>query len=275
MTISFARAADGCEIAYQRYPAPKAGAPRVVLIHALAMGMRLWDEVVHELQGSCELLLVDCRGHGRSEKRPGPYTSDLFADDLASVLDAADWPSAIVAGCSMGGCVAQAFGGRHPTRTDGLVLIDTTACYGPDAAPQWAQRAQKAADAGMQALIGFQLERWFTETFRTAHPEAVSRCVDIFLANDPACYGATCDMLANADLRAQLRMVTCPTAVLVGEEDYATPVAMAQDIAARIAGSTLTVLPKARHFSPVEAPRAIADAVLKVARQNSTQPQAL
>ncbi|MBN9083217.1 MAG: alpha/beta fold hydrolase [Rhizobiales bacterium] len=262
-----ARAADGCEITFDLYSSPAPDAPRVVLIHALAMAARQWDELVQELRDTCHLLTVDCRGHGRSEKRPGPYTGDLFADDLACVLDAAGWSSAIVAGCSMGGCVAQAFGLRHPPRTDGLVLIDTTASYGVAAMPKWAERAQRAATQGMAALVDFQLDRWFTDAFRAEQPAAVQRCLDIFLANDPACYGATCDMLAKADLRAHLDTITCPTAVIVGEEDYATPIAMAQDISARIAGAKLTILPKARHFSPVERPHAIADEVLWVAQQ--------
>ncbi|SEB90118.1 3-oxoadipate enol-lactonase [Beijerinckia sp. 28-YEA-48] len=262
-----ARAADGCELVFDLIASPVADAPRVVLIHALAMGARQWDELVRELRGSCHLLLIDCRGHGRSEKRPGPYTSDLFADDLAAVLDAAGWPSAIIAGCSMGGCVAQAFGLRHPSRTDGLVLIDTTASYGREAMPKWAERARLAAQDGMAALVDFQLDRWFTDAFRINHADAVSRCLDIFLANDPSCYGATCDMLAKADLRAEIATITCPTAVIVGEEDYATPIAMAQDIATRIADAKLTILPKARHFSPVECPRAIADEVLWVIQQ--------
>jgi 3-oxoadipate enol-lactonase len=43
-----------------------------------------------------------------------------------------------------------------------------------------------------------------------------------------------------------------PTAVMVGEEDYATPVAMAQALHDGIRGSTLTVLPGARHLTPLE-----------------------
>lgn len=65
-------------------------------------------------------------------------------------------------------------------------------------------------------------------------------------------------MLGAADLRRALAGIRAPTAVLVGEEDYATPVAMAQALHQGIAGSTLTVLKNARHLTPLEQPDAVA-----------------
>jgi 3-oxoadipate enol-lactonase len=59
--------------------------------------------------------------------------------------------------------------------------------------------------------------------------------------------------------------MTMPTAILVGEEDYATPVAMAEALHRSIQGSTLTVLPGARHLTPLEVPERIADALLALA----------
>jgi len=53
-----------------------------------------------------------------------------------------------------------------------------------------------------------------------------------------------------------------PVAVIVGEQDYATPLAAAQYLHEAIAGSTLTVLPKARHLTPMECPDLIAAQLL-------------
>jgi 3-oxoadipate enol-lactonase len=47
-------------------------------------------------------------------------------------------------------------------------------------------------------------------------------------------------------------------AVAVGEEDYATPVAMAQALHEALPQSTLTVLPGGRHITPAEKPADIA-----------------
>ena len=49
-----------------------------------------------------------------------------------------------------------------------------------------------------------------------------------------------------------------PAAIVVGDEDYATPVAMAETLCRGIKGSTLTILKGARHLTPLEAPTDIA-----------------
>ena len=253
---SIARAKDGCCIAYRVYSNP--GKPRLALIHSLALSGAMWGEVIAQLGGAAEILIYDCRGHGESERRPGPYSVELFADDLAAVLDACDWPAAVVAGCSMGGCVAQAFAGGYPQRVRGLALIDTTAWYGPNAPKDWKARGARPAAEGFQSMLEFQLSRWFSDAFRQSHPEIAEQTTRIFLANTAACYQATCEMLGNADLRAVLAGFRMAVSVIVGEEDYATPVAMAEYLHENIPNSTLTVIPGARHTTPVECPREIA-----------------
>jgi 3-oxoadipate enol-lactonase len=229
---------------------------RAALIHSLAMDREFWRPVAERLDAA--VLLYDCTGHGRSAKPAGPYSLEGFADDLAQLLDHFGWRRALVAGASMGGCVALAFAARHPQKLAALGLVDSTAWYGPDAPRQWEERAQKAIDGGLQALVEFQVTRWFSEAFRASQPQVVQKSVATFLANDVQAYAATCRMLGAADLRRSLAGIAVPTAVLVGEEDYATPVAMAQYLHEHIAGSVLSVLEKARHLTPLEKPDEVA-----------------
>ena len=76
----------------------------------------------------------------------------------------------------------------------------------------------------------------------------------VFVANDVDCYAAACGLLGAADTRAQLGSINMRTAVVVGEEDYATPVAMARQLHEAIPQSTLTIIPGARHLTPIEFP---------------------
>ncbi|MEK7877168.1 MAG: alpha/beta hydrolase [Pseudomonadota bacterium] len=268
------KTSDGCVIEYTQYTAPDPDAPRVALIHSLALDRSFWNGVVAELKAHAKLLTYDCRGHGHSGREVAKFNVGLFARDLAELLDHAGWPDATIAGCSMGGCVAQAFAALYPERAAAICLIDTTAWYGADAPGQWRERAATARTKGMSALVQFQTTRWFGDAFRAAHPEIAQALIEVFLANDVPCYEATCEMLGTTDLRALLALLRMPVAIVVGAEDYATPVAMAEALHAAIPHSTLSVLPNARHLTPVERPGDIATAILNLARNDRSRAAA-
>jgi 3-oxoadipate enol-lactonase len=259
-TVAKVRSHDGIDLAYERTPGP-ADARRVLYIHSLALDRSIWNPVVAELAGHADQLTVDCRGHGQSGRAGMPYTIEQFADDIADVFDGLGWTSATVVGCSMGGCVAQAFAARYPRRTEAAVFVDTTAWYGPTAPDDWAQRARAGREKGLAALVPFQLERWFGDDFRSAEPELMAALTDVFTANDIDSYASTCTMLGATDLRASARDVTCPSMVLVGEDDRATPVSMALDLADRLGASRLLVVPGTRHLTPLENSTAVAEAL--------------
>jgi 3-oxoadipate enol-lactonase len=225
------------------------------------MDRTFWRPVAERLAARASVLTYDCRGHGQSGKSAPAKAVAVHAEDLADLIDHLRWPSALVAGASMGGCISLAFAIAHPARVSALGLIDTTAWYGPDAPKNWEQRAGAALSSGLSSLIDFQLTRWFGEKFRAEHPDVVRDSVEVFLRNDVAAYADTCRMLGACDLRAGLASIKVPTAVVVGDEDYATPLAMAQALHAGIAGSTLAVLNGARHLTPLERPADIAGAL--------------
>ena len=253
---------DGSSLSFTRRPAPKPGAPRIVLVHSLALDRSVWNGVAERLQGDAEILAYDCRGHGRSDRRSGAYSAELFANDLVQLLDHVGWPKTAVAGCSMGGNVTLAFAGLYPDRTSALGLIDTTAWYGADAPARFAERADAARVNGMRGLIDFQLTRWFSDAYRAANPDELNRLTTLFVANDLDCYAASCALLGTVDVRPYLPSFRMPVAIVVGEEDYATPVAMARQLHEAIPQSTLTVLPGARHLTPIEHPDLIASELL-------------
>jgi 3-oxoadipate enol-lactonase len=252
---------DGTNLVYDIHGKDD-GRPRIALIHSLAMDRTFWTPVVERLAADAAVLTFDCRGHGASDKPKGPYTVEQFADDLAELMDQIGWPKAVVAGASMGGCITLAFAARYPQRAAALGLIDTTASYGaPD---KWEERAQAALKDGLKSLIDFQVTRWFTDGWRAAHPDIVKASVDIFLANDIPAYAETCRMLGAANLQDKLAGMTMPVAILVGDEDYATPVAMAETLHRGIKGSTLTVLKNARHLTPLETPERVVPALVEL-----------
>jgi len=271
MSSASATAPDGASIAYTLHRAePRNGSParpRIALIHSLALDRSFWNGVVPLLTPHADVLTFDCRGHGQSAKVKMIYTPELLAGDLASLLDHVNWPRAVIAGCSMGGCIAQAFAGVYPDRVEALAVIDSTAWYGPTAPKDWRDRAATAAAKGFEAMSAFQATRWISDAFRETHPEVIRANIDVFLANDVDCYRATCEMLGDADLRHYQASMRMPVSVVVGEEDYATPVAMSEQIHKALPHSTLSVLSNVRHLTPIECPDLIAQKILALVKQ--------
>ena len=119
MPVSKIRVRDGAQLAYEVKGRVQDAAP-LVLIHSLAMDHTFWNAVARALSDATAVVTYDCRGHGQSDKPEGPYRVEQFADDLADLLDHLGWRSAIVAGASMGGCVALAFAAAYPARAAAL-----------------------------------------------------------------------------------------------------------------------------------------------------------
>jgi len=266
MTIGRMKVRDGTELVFETRGQANSDPP-LVLIHSLGMDRAFWDAVASALIDTTALLTYDCRGHGGSDKPAGPYRVERFADDLADLLDHIGWKSAVVAGASMGGCITLAFAAGYPARTAGLGLIDTTAWY--DAPDKWEERAATAETKGLSALIEFQTTRWFSDSFRASRKDVVDASVKVFLANKPHAYAETCRMLGACNLTAALPGLTMPARIVVGEEDYAAPVAMSEALHRGISGSVMSVITGARHLTPLETPdRIVAElrALLEMAR---------
>ena len=255
MAITRIKVRDGAEIACEKRGYTKASPP-IVLVHSLGMDHTFWDPVASLLVGTTTVLTYDCRGHGQSDKPEGRYCVEEFADDLADLVEHFNWRTVVVAGASMGGCVALAYAAAYPDRAAGLGLFDTTAGYNaPDA---WEERAVTAETKGLDAMVEFQTTRWFTDAFREQHKDVVDTAVSVFLANPARCYAQTCRMLGAFDIAHALPRLKMPARIVVGEEDYATPVAMSETLHRGLARSSLTVIPNARHLTPLEHPNKIA-----------------
>ncbi len=258
----FATTRDGTRISYQLVPGNGRG--RCVLVHSLAMDKSFWNSTVAALAGACDVLILDCRGHGKSDKPEGPYSVEQFADDIADVMDHVGWTSAVVAGASMGGCVTLAFAGRHPKRVDGLGLFDTTAWYGENAPEAWAERGNKALNEGLSSSslsrkpAGSAMpSAKRTPMFSTPPSRFSWRMICRLMPPHVLCWAQpTCVRFCrNSISHATSRSVRRTTPRRRRWQKY---------LADHIPGSKMEIMEGVRHFSPLEVPVVIADALIDV-----------
>ena len=163
-----------------------------------------------------------------------------------------------LAGLSMGGYIAFAMMRLAPERIARLALLDTSAR--PDLPDQVAGREKfiALAEAGKLSEVVETLIPRFLHRNR-ANDEPLKNDVRAMAAETGAAafVRQTRAIMGRPDSRPLLSSIRCPTLVLVGEGDELTTPEMAKEIAAGIAGSTLTVVPDCGHLSTMEKPDAV------------------
>jgi pimeloyl-ACP methyl ester carboxylesterase len=229
----------------------------VLFIHGFPHNRTLWAPQLSALVDRCRCIAVDLRGFGESTIGP-PYSMDVYADDVASLLDRLAIPQAVIVGLSMGGYVAFALWRRHRARVRGLLLAGTRA--GADSAETREKRSQMIALArakGSAAVADSMITGMVGKTTRQRHPEIVD-AVHAMLESAPVegIVGALDAMRERPDSTPTLATIDVPTLIVVGDDDVLTPVAESRAMQAGIAGSRVEVLSGAGHVSNIERPAA-------------------
>jgi 3-oxoadipate enol-lactonase len=237
--------------------------PWLTLSHSVGTNNSMWAPQVDSLSRHFKVLRVETRGHGQSECPAGPYQMSDLANDVVALWDELGIQQSHWLGLSMGGMIGQTLALMSPERLSHLILANTTGRGPVNAATLWADRAATAQSKGMKAMVEGSLSRWFTEPFRTAHPEVMASVAAMIEGSAAEGYAACCLAIGAVNTLEALRQVRIPTLILVGDSDQATPPAMAQMLHEHLADSQLCVLPNAAHLSNMEQPELFTEAVLR------------
>jgi len=193
----------------------------------------------------------------------GPVTvADHRRDDsmaaMARRILAAAPPRFALVGLSMGGYVAFEIMRQADSRVARLALLDTGARG--EAPERTAQRRPLIALAKTGRFAEILESQYPTLVHRSRHgDEALKATVramneetgaDAYLRQQQA-------IMTRPDSRPGLGAIKCPTLVLVGDSDEATPPDLAREMAAAIPGAKLVVVPQCGHLSTIERPEAV------------------
>jgi pimeloyl-ACP methyl ester carboxylesterase len=240
----------------------------IVLLHGFPTSGHLWNDVVPLLPTGHRVVVLDLLGFGRSDPPAASGNGvDLrsHADRLIAVFDHLRINFACVVGHDIGGGVAQSVAIRHPQRVSRLVLVDSV---GFDA---WPPREVKLARA-MLPLTRHLPPSWILGLVRAdmlrgyVDHERGSHNIDLFLRPFAELEGREAllahllalDCAETQSLAPRLKDIVSPTAIVWGERDPFLSVLLGERLRAAIPGSTLEVIPDARHFLPEEVPHRVA-----------------
>jgi len=228
-----------------------ADAPVLVLVNSIGTTMAMWDEQLARLGDNFRILRYDHPGHGASPDPQPELTVAELARGLYRLIGELEIERFSMWGISMGGMVAMYIAAHHSDQIDGLVLAATALGF-PSPDP-WLQRAEKVRAEGLAAIAPAVMERYFSEPFRSGHPELVERFSADLLACSAEGYARCCEALASWDFEYAAR-IAVPTLVLIGADDAALPAALTEPVAQAIPGATMQRIANAGHLLNVEQP---------------------
>ena len=221
----------------------------IVLIPGLVCSPRLYGEQLPELWRFGPLFIAD-------------HTRDDSLEGIAQrILMAAPRRFALV-GLSMGGYTAFEIMRSSPDRVARLALLNTSARA--DTSEQSdRRRAQIALARG--GRFGEVLDQLFSVWVhpsrrddemlrRTVQRMAEETGPDVFVRQLTA-------IMTRRDSRPDLAAIRCPTLVLVGDGDNATPPERAAEIANGVPASRLVTIPECGHLSTLERPQHVTRAL--------------
>lgn len=224
----------------------------------------MWEPQLGTFAQSLRLIAPDFRGCGESDAGDGQYTMESLVDDALGVLDALGIEHCIGCGLSMGGYVLLRAVEREPARFAGAVFCDTKSEADSDEGRLARARAvSMVRDHGVERFAEELLPRVLGRTTLARRPELVAAVRSMMLAAAPAgLIGLQLAMAGRTDTTAGLGRIAVPCLIVVGEEDELTPPATAREMAERIPGASLEVIPEAGHLCNLENASAF-DAVVR------------
>ncbi|MEW9528984.1 alpha/beta fold hydrolase [Microbispora sp. NPDC049125] len=266
----------------------------VVFCHGYCLSSDSWHYQRRDLRDSYRLVLWDQRCHGGSARADaGDCTIERLGEDLALVLEELVPGPCVVVGHSMGGMTIMALAERRPElfgdKIRGVSLISTSAGklaeltlglpalvskvvnLAVPSAVSVMRRSGALVDRGRAAGtdLSFLALRYlgfgdpknvsptlvdFVESMIRATPSEV--IADFY----PALM--THDKLTSLDVLNKV-----PTAIIVGERDWLTPLDHSRAIAAAVPTSQLSVVAETSHLVQLERPDAVNEALRELLKR--------
>ncbi len=230
--------------------------PAVLFVHGYPLDRTMWREQIDGLP-DYRCIAPDLRGMGQSDAPDLGYSMNIYAADLAALLDALGVDQVVLCGLSMGGYIAFEFLRHWRSRVRGLVLMDTRAAA-DDADGRRARDAAAALarDSGAAAIADAMLPKLLAPSTLAERPDVVQR-VRAMITRTPVAgiAGALSAMRDRSDSQPLLSSLAgLPTLLLAGDSDSLTPPDRARAMAQAIPGARLGIIPDAGHLTPVEQP---------------------
>lgn len=227
-------APDGSEINFEQYGGSDTTKPYLLLLPGLLGAIsNQWRPFLKPLSESYRLLLVDLRGHGRSQNKAPTLDINQMIGDLTGLLDQLNIDRLHITGYSLGGYLGLMLALNQPRRVASLLMHATKFYWTPEAAAKMRQQldpdvmAQKVPTYADQLVQEHGGRQWRTLVRQAAE--------------------LTTSLVEKGIPERQLNSVQLPVLVSVGDRDELVPLPEAFRLSRTLSQGGLLVLPNTHH----------------------------
>jgi 3-oxoadipate enol-lactonase len=195
---------------------------------------------------------IDPRGAGETDKPPGTYSTELFADDVAAFMQAIGVERGHIAGLSLGAATGIWLAAKHPQRVKSLSLHSGWTKSDPflKVVVRGWQTIAKGLGSVTEMVIQGIFPWCFTPELYAAKPDYIeslaafvrgrpAQPLDAFLRQSEAAIGH--------DAESQLIKISAPTQITFGRHDVVTSTRFADRLRNGIGGSEMVVFEGSSH----------------------------
>ena len=230
----------------------------IIFAHGLFVDHTIFESQIESLQANYTCYSFDLPGHGKSTFNPDGWTFEDMAEDFKQFIIDNHIKKPTLVGLSQGGMVFLRLAANHPELIGRLVLVGSShlAEY-PDRIPLWKERMEifrNGDKSEIEAMIKGIQQAIVGEDFIENHPTLREKELQVMKNNNyqamiPATEAA---VINRTDISHNLQKIICPTLIVVGTQDHATPIEIAEQMRNKIKNASLAIIPRAGHHAPIE-----------------------
>jgi 3-oxoadipate enol-lactonase len=233
----------------------------ILFIHGLGSSSRDWEMQIPFFSKHYQVITLDLRGHGQSQKPPGPYSMSLFAKDVAELVKLLGIVPVHVVGISLGGMIAFQLGVDYPELVKSLVIVNS----GPEVVvrtmkDRWNvfMRFATVRLLGMRKMGEVLSKRLFPKAEQS---DTQKLFVERWAENDTRAYVDTLRAIVGWSVSDRIHKITLPTLIVAADGDY-TSVSAKEAFVSRMPQAELVVIRDSRHATPVDSPEKFNETVM-------------
>ena len=251
--------------------------PPLLLVHGWPESWYAWRKVMPALARDFEVVAVDQRGIGLSDKPQGGYDTGTQAGDLAALMTALGHEAFAVVGHDTGFSISYALAADHPDRVERVALLEIPGSPGAAPSPPvlvpgpindrlWHLSFNRLTGINEQLVAGNEdaFYRWEFDAAAKPLPDDVIAYYVGMLSNPESLRASfewyrALDATIAQDGRRKDRSLTMPVLAVGGELSFGAHVAEAmQAVAGDVTG---VVIPGTGHFLAEESPDELLEAL--------------